>query len=345
MPIIRCDSSHGDDWNRWVDSSPRASFYHRFEWKAINQRCFGHDTAYLAADEHGRVAGVLPLVRLRSRLFGNIACSLPFVNYGGPAGETDAIEAALIEAAGKVADEWGVDYLELRSRRHLGDQFPSSAHKVSMTVRLDPDPDVVWHRYKAKTGPRQEIRRGYDHGFTARFGGVDLLDDFYEVLSESWRDLGTPIYGKDYLRTLLTAFPDHTRVCVVSAADGRAAAAAVCADHREGVEGLWLGMRQAHRRQMVGYVLYWELIKDACERGFSTFHLGRSSKHGGGQTFKHKWQADLEQLYWHYVLRTRSDIPSLNVTNPRYQLAIKAWRRLPVRVTQIVGPFIAGSIP
>ena len=297
LPITQCDASRGAEWNQWVAASSRASFYHRFEWKNVNEQCFGHDTAYLAADDNGRIVGVLPIVRLRSRLFGNIACSLPFVNYGGPAGDTDEIEAELVEAAGRVAEDWGVDYLELRCRRSLGDRFPTSTHKVSMTVRLDPDPDVVWGTYKAKAGPRQEIRRGYDHGFRARFGGIELVDDFYDVLSETWRDLGTPIYGKDYLRALLTTFPDHTRLCVVRAADRQPAAAAFCAEHRDVVEGLWLGMRPAYRKQMVGYVLYWELIKDACTRGFSTFHLGRSSKDGGGQTFKHKWRADLEQLY------------------------------------------------
>jgi FemAB-related protein (PEP-CTERM system-associated) len=345
MRIIRCDASHALDWDRWVESSPRASFYHRFAWMDINKRCFGHESAYLAADDDGRFSGVLPLVRIKSQLFGNIACSLPFVNYGGPAGESDDVEALLLDAASRIADEWQVDYLEIRSRRHLGERFPTSPHKVSMTVRLDRDPAVLWNSYRAKAGPRQEIRRGYDHGFRAHFGGVELLDAFYEVLSESWRDLGTPIFQKAYLGALLAAFPERTRLCVIRSADGCPAAGALCADHRDGVEGLWLGVRQAYRRQMAGYVLYWELIKDACERGFSTFHLGRSSKDGGGQTFKHKWQADLQQLYWQYILRTRAEMPSLNVTNPRYQLAIKAWRRLPVRVTQVVGPLIARSIP
>ena len=45
------------------------------------------------------------------------------------------------------------------------------------------------------------------------------------------------------------------------------------------------------------------------------------------------------------VLRTRVDIPKLNVTNPRYHLAIKTWQKLPVQVTQVLGPFIARSIP
>ena len=345
MQIVRCDASQAAAWNAFVESSANASFYHRAEWRDINERCFGHRTAYLAALEGSRLVGVFPLVRLKSVLFGNLACSMPFVNYGGPAADRSEIDAALLKAAADVGDEWNVDYLEIRSQRHLGEQYPVSQHKVSMTVALDRDPDTLWNRYSAKTGPRQDIRRGYKNGFTARFGGVDLLPQFYAVLSESWRDLGTPIYRKAYLEAVLAAFPRDTRICVVTAADGTPAAAALCGHHRDVVEGMWLGTRARFRRDMVGYVLYWELIKDACERGFVRFHLGRSTVQSGGEQFKKKWHAEPVQLFWHYMLRRREQIPELNVQNPRYRLAIKAWQRLPVPVTQMIGPLIARSIP
>jgi FemAB-related protein (PEP-CTERM system-associated) len=345
LRIVHADASLDRAWNAFVEASPRASFYHRVEWRDVNVTSFGHRTAYLAALDGDRVVGVFPLVQLKSALFGNLACSLPFVNYGGPAGDTDAIETALLDEAERVCRAWGVDYLEIRSQRYFGERFPSSEHKVSMTVGLDPDPDVIWNSYKAKVGPRQDIKKGYSHGFTATFGGIELLDQFYGVLSETWRDMGTPIYRKDYLRTVIETFPGKVRLCVVSATDGEPAAAALCGQHRDVVEGMWLGIRAKFRRQMVGYVLYWELIKDACLGGFTRFHLGRSTAQSGGEQFKKKWHAEAVQLYWQYILLTRTEIPALNVNNPKYRLAIAAWQKMPVPLTQVIGPFIARSIP
>ena len=342
MHIIRCTASHDAPWNEFVGTSPRASFYHRVEWRDINQRCFGHQMAYLGAFEGNRLVGVFPIVRLKSLLFGNVACSMPFVNYGGPCGDTDEIERALMDVAAEVADEWDVDYLEIRSQRRLDDRYPCSDHKVSMAIALDPDPEVVLGRLKREQ--RAEIRRAAKNGFVTRFG-PELIEDFYAVLSESWRDLGTPIFRLDYLKAVLAAFPSDTRVCVVYDAGGRPAAGAFDGMHNGTVEGMWLGMRSEYRKQLVGYVLYWELIRDACERGCRSFHLGRSTKDSGGEQFKKKWNADTLQLYWHYILRTRTDMPALNPTNPKYQLAIKAWRKLPLPVTQALGPFIARSIP
>jgi FemAB-related protein (PEP-CTERM system-associated) len=342
MEILRCEVQHQAAWNAFVHGSASASFYHRWEWRAINERMFGHRTAYLAAVEDGRFVGVFPIVRLKSFLFGNVGCSMPFVNYGGPAAESEEVERRLIDAASSVADEWGVDYLEIRSLRTLGHRFPFSDRKVSMTVTLDPDPEVVLARLKREQ--RHEIRRAYKHGFTVRFG-PELVDDFYSVLSESWRDLGTPVYRIEYLKFILATFPEATRLAVIYDRQGRPAAGAMVGQHNTTVEGMWLGMRSEYRRQLVGYVLYWELIKDACEAGFTTYHLGRSSKDSGGETFKKKWNADALQLYWHYILRTRSELPELNPSNPKYQLAIRAWQKLPLSMTQAIGPYIARSIP
>jgi FemAB-related protein (PEP-CTERM system-associated) len=341
MDIILCDDTHRQAWNAYVDASPRATLYHRFEWRGVNSSCFGHRSAYLAGVEAGRIVGIFPIVRVKSPLFGSIACSLPFVNYGGPCGDSDAIEQALVDAAKPIMDEWRVDYLEIRSRRPL-ERLPTSEHKVSMTLDLDKDPELLFKKFTS--AHRQDIRGGYKKGLVARLGGVELLSDFYAVLSESWRDMGTPIYARSYLETVARTFPEYTRICVIYAGN-EPAAASLDMLAGETAEGLWLGSRGKFRRQYAGYVLYWELIKNACERGLTRFHLGRSTTQSGGEVFKKKWNAYPIQLYWQYVLRTRRDIPQLNVTNPKYQFAIKAWQKLPVPVTQMLGPYIARSIP
>lgn len=343
MSIVQCEEPQRAAWNESLSRIPGGTLYHRYEWREVNRACFGHRSAYLAAMDGARVAGIFPIVQVKSRLFGNIACSLPFVNYGGPCAENAELEGELLTAAAALADDWGVEYLEIRSRKPVVGALPTSAHKVSMTLDLDADPDVLWKAFSS--AHRQDIRGGYKKGLSAKTGGVELMDDFYMVLSESWRDLGTPIYSKKYLARVAEAFPRESRITVVYSASGEPAAAAFDMLDGDTAEGLWLGSRGKFRRLYAGYVLYWELIKNACERGLTRFHLGRSTVQSGGEVFKKKWNAYPTQLYWTYVLRTRRDIPQLNVANPKYRLAIRAWQNLPVPVTQFVGPLIARSIP
>jgi FemAB-related protein (PEP-CTERM system-associated) len=343
MKIVHCDASHAAAWDAFVAAAPTASFYHRFAWKGINESMLRHRTAFLAAlDDSGAFAGIFPLVQVKSRLFGNMACSMPFVNYGGPATADPEAEQLLMDAAEKVCADWDVEYLEIRSKRHLGDRLPVSEHKVSMTLDLDPDPEVLFKAFK--TGQRQDIRRGDKSGLTAKFGGAELVHHFYEVMSESWHQLGTPFYRPSYFERIIADFGKDIRLCVVYA-DDTPAAVAFDGIQGETVEGMWLGARAQYRQQLVGYVLYWELIKHACEGGYRRFHLGRSTADSGGEQFKKKWNASSTPLYWHYLLRTRTETPKLNVTNPKFQLAISAWRKLPLSITRSIGPYIARSIP
>ena len=342
MKVVRWDRADGATWNAFVAQHPDASFYHRFEWQAINERALGHESVMLAATDGGRIRGIFPIVHVKSTLFGNIVCSMPFVNYGGPVSDSPEVEALLLDEARRACDAFDADYLEIRSRREVAGDLALATHKVSVTLDLDADSEVIWKGFK--TGHRQEIRRGYKRGAVARCGGVELLDDFLDVLGESFRNLGTPLYGRNYFAAILEAFPRSTRLCVVYV-DGKPAAAAFDGLHGDTVEGMWLGTKAEFRPMLVGYVLYWELIKDACERGYKRFHLGRSTAESGGEAFKKKWNASSLQLYWQYYLRRGREIPGLNVNNPRYQAAIALWRRLPIGVTRFLGPSIARNIP
>lgn len=211
-----------------------------------------------------------------------------------------------------------------------------------MTVDLSSGVDGMWKGFR--TAHRQDIRGGYKKGFAARLGGFELFDDLFSILAEAWRNLGTPLYSKKYLETVSAMFPGQVRLCVVYL-EGEAVAGSFQAYDRGTAEGLWLGSRARQRHQYAGYVLYWEILKDAFEHGCRKFHLGRSTVNSGAETFKKKWNALPTQLYWQYILRTRSDIPQVNVNNPKYKVAMNIWRRLPVPVTTRVGPLLAKNIP
>ncbi len=342
IDIAACTRREAEAWDGFLQSREDSSFYQLFAWKEINEQCFGHETVYLAARKEGRVVGVLPLVLVQSRLFGKILCSMPFVNFGGPCAVDADIEGALLQHAAEEAERRRVDYLELRATRRFQRAMPTSDHKVSMTIALNNDPEAQWAAFKSKH--RTAIRRTYKNDIHVEHGREELLDTFYALICAGWRDLGTPIYRKSYFGEILRRFPEHTRIFV--AYQGRKPiAAAFNGYHRGTVEGMWATVVPEARHLQPNYVLYWEMIKHACEQGYRRYHLGRSTAGSNAEQFKRKWNAEPQQLYWHYHLVERKDMPALNVDNPKFKLAIEAWRRLPVRLTQMMGPLLARSIP
>jgi FemAB-related protein (PEP-CTERM system-associated) len=342
LSIERIDDDRGALWDGFLAGHPQGSFYHLYGWRHINETSFGHRTLYLAAMRSGQLQGVLPLVLVRSRLFGRILCTLPFVNFGGIVAVDADTEARLLEAAVATARAEQADLLEIRTTRPLDTTMAVSLHKVSLTLQLDPDPERLWAAFSSKH--RTNIRRGMKNGTRITAGGIELLDAFYEVMAESWRNLGTPIYHKSYFQRILRQFPDQTRLFVCSH-DDRPVAVAFNGEFNGVVEGMWMGSRPEARNLLTSYTLYWEMIRDACARGFSVYHLGRSSVDSGGELFKKKWNAATTQLYWYQQAPRGGSITQLRVSNPRFRLAIATWRRLPVRATTLIGPLVARSIP
>ncbi|MCB1825695.1 MAG: FemAB family PEP-CTERM system-associated protein [Candidatus Competibacteraceae bacterium] len=342
MNIIHCTPSHSTQWDDFVMQYEMATFYHRFAWKEINEKCFGHKTFYLAAIEGNQLRGIFPIIFLKSRLFGKILCSMPFMNLGGPCTTDRETEDALLDETRKILEVNKADYLEIRSLSKLNTSLPVAEHKISMTVDLANDPEVIWKAFKSKH--RTNIRNAYNQGFTTLTGGEELLDDFYKILAESWRSLGTPLYAKSYFKEITKQLAPTISIFLVLHHD-KPVGTAFNGLHRKTVEGLWAGTVAEYRRSDANYVLYWEMIKHYCEAGFGKFHLGRSTVDSGAEAFKKKWLAYGSQLYWQYILGRTREIPRLNVNNPKYQLAIRAWKRLPLKLTKRIGPIIAKSIP
>jgi FemAB-related protein (PEP-CTERM system-associated) len=342
MNVILCDPSWEARWNAFIDARPDASFYHRYGWLRVNARAFGHRTFALGAVDDGALVGILPIVQLKSPLFGNLACSMPFVNFGGVVADSPAAEVELLAAAEALLAREGFKYIEIRSRRPAARDLPTSTRKISMTIDLAPGAEALWNAFK--TGHRQEIRRAYKHGLSARTGGPELLDAFHAILAECWRDLGTPFYRRSYFQMIFDEFPEAMRITMVFAGS-TPVAAEMSAFHNGVVEGMWLGTLAAYRRQMAGYVLYWEAIKHACESGLTRYHLGRSTADSNAETFKKKWNATPTQLYWQYLMPAGAVMPELNPDSPKYRMAIDTWRRLPVSVTRMIGPSLARCIP
>lgn len=340
--ILEAGDADGEHWDRFLETAPGANFYQAFGWRAINSGHFGHRTHYLIARAtDGRIGGVLPLVMIRSRLFGNILASMPFVNFGGPAGGDGGALQSLVQRATALTRELDADYAELRLLEPAGD-LPTALHKISMSIELDPDPERLWQAFTTKH--RTNIRRVYKNGIQVRHGRDELLDAFYDLLSRSWRRLGTPIYAKTYFAEILRRFPDKTRIFVAYQGE-EPVATAFNGYFRDTVEGMWAGASPEHHKLQPNYVLYWEMIKHASEIGYRHFHLGRSTADSNAEQFKKKWNATARQLYWQYILNKTRDIPQLNVNNPKYALAIAMWQRLPLPVTQRLGPLLARSIP
>ncbi|HET9982679.1 MAG TPA: FemAB family XrtA/PEP-CTERM system-associated protein [Longimicrobiales bacterium] len=329
------------DWDAFAGAHPGWTPCHRFGWKRVIEDVFGHETRFLAAhDDAGALRGILPLVRVRSLVFGHFLVSMPFLNDGGPLG-SDAAVAALAEHAAALADRTGVGLLELRSRRPLPVPLPVSHRKVTVLLDLaGGDPEALWARLPSKL--RSQVRRPMKDGITVRFG-ADELEPFYAVFAHHMRDLGTPALPRRFFEALRSAFGDDVWFGCAYAGD-RAVAAGCALAIPDEVEMTWASALRRFKATSANMLLYWAFIDRAARSGHARFNFGRCTPGSGTHRFKLQWSADERPLWWYqHARRGRHATPA--PTDPAFAWGPRLWRRLPLPLATVLGPRIVRSIP
>jgi serine/alanine adding enzyme len=327
------------EWDAFVHARPGASGYHLWMWRQVFQDAFGHECMYLLAHRANRPAGVLPLVYIKSRIFGRSLTSLPFVNYGGVVADSADVARALLEKAREVARSRRCRHIELRHTARVFDDLPLKQHKVAMRLRLEAG---MWERFDRKV--RNQVRKAEKSHLTVERGGEERLDEFYGVFARNMRDLGTPVYSRRLFEAVLHAFPAQTRVIVVRL-DSTPVAAGVTYRTGDTVEIPWASSIRDYNSLCPNHLLYWHAIESAVAEGCTTFDFGRSTPHEGTYKFKEQWGASPVPLFWEYYLPDGGPLPDQSPKNPKFRLMVETWKRCPLWLANAVGPHIVRSIP
>lgn len=329
-------------WNHYVEGNPAASIYHRAEWQALISNTFGHEGYYFqACDVSGNIMGILPLIRLKSRLFGDFLVSMPYFNYGGAVADSPAIEQLLMDTANTHAASLGVSHIEYRDDIPRT-ELPVRTDKVNMILQLPGQEDALWQSFTPKL--RAQIRRPQRENPQILFGCSELLEDFYHVFSRKMRDLGTPVYGQSFFHNIFRSFPEQSRIVVLRLSQ-RPVAAAFLIGHGDTLEIPWASAVKNVNHLSLNMLMYWEVLRFAINNNYSYFDFGRSSKVAGTFRFKQQWGAIPKQLHWHYWLNSNSELPSLNPANPKYAMMVNVWKLLPIPLTRWLGPKIVKNLP
>jgi FemAB-related protein (PEP-CTERM system-associated) len=330
----------GAEWDAFVRAAPGWTHFHLAGWRRVMEHALGHECVYLVArNVAGDLEGVLPLVRVRSLMFGHYLVSQPFVNYGGPLGSEAAVEA-LVRAAVQQARRDGVKLMELRSRTPLPSELAVSHRKITVLLDLPRSSDALWKGLDAKV--RNQIRRPQKDGVTVRFG-ADQVDAFFGVFSHHMRDLGTPTQSRALFQTVAEIFGDDVWFgCAYL--DGRAIAAGCGFRWGHEIEMTWASSLSAYKRLAPNMLLYWSFMERAIAQRLAIFNFGRCTPESGPHRFKRQWGSHDAPLWW-YTYSPRGVVATPTPERGAYAWGARMWKRLPVPLATAVGPRIVRGIP
>jgi len=343
MKVVPLTKKNESLWDEFVENEPGANLYHLLGWKTVYRTVFGFIPHYfLALDSEDKVAGILPMFLMRDILRKKYLVSCPFSNFAGVCAATPEAAMALTLKAKEIADAEGVEFIEFRQLgEKLPDDLPLKESFVTLMLKLPDDHKEMWTGLSSKA--RNKIRLARKNGLEPAFG-MEYLPDFYDVYAKNMRYLGTPVFPFKLFRVITEQFSDRVDLLVLKH-EGRPVSGMFYLKFRNVLSEPWAASLREFNRLKVNNLLYWRAIEYACDNGFEYLDFGRSTRDTGTDIFKRQWGAEPVQLYYQYYLNQTKEIPVVDANNNKYEKAINVWKKLPLRITNLIGPRVVQYLP
>lgn len=315
-----------------------ATFFHLSGWQQVLETALHHKTYYLLARDNDVIVGILPLVHIKSLLFGNSLSSLAFGSYGGALADSPDVARKLETRAVELGRELSVGNIEFRYRKSTGLERPRKDLYERFVKPILPDEEQNMQAIRSKQ--RNVIRKGIKKGLALK---VDTCESFYNVYAESVRNLGTPVFPKALFESMLEVFPEYLEI-VTAHLDEQAVSSALLYYYKDEVCPYYWGGKYIARSLAGNDFLAWQIICRAAERGITRFDFGRSKKDTGSRQWKINLGFEPEQLHYEYELIRDKEMPDINPLNPKYRMFVDTWKKLPLPIAGAIGPFISKNL-
>ena len=322
----------GDDAriDAFVRSHPDATPFHLPAWtRAVEAGCRQRGR-FLVAERSGEIVGLLSLTEMRSPLFGKALVSAGFAVDGGILGDgveplaaaARAIGYSTVELRGGPAPAgWAVD-----QDTYLGFARPLAADDEAELLAIP-------------RKQRAEVRKALANDLDVVTGGSELAAEHYRIYAESVRNLGTPVFPKRLFREVLTTM-DADILTVRH--QGRAVASVLNLYFNGTVYPYWGGGTEAARGLRANDRMYFALMAHARARGCTRFDFGRSKAGTGPAAFKKNW--GFAGVPLGYAKWSSGPVREVNPLNPKYALMVRTWKKLPLPVATMLGPWISRGL-
>ncbi len=342
ITVSQYTSGDNKSWDEYVRGNSNATISHNIGWRKVISSTLGHKPYYLIAKSDKRVCGVLPLFLVTSWWGSRQLISIPWIDYGGILADDTETEKKILESAVEVARQTKSKFVEFRTVEAGALDLAHRTDKVTFLLPLNTDPDVLWKGFNAKL--RNQIRKSDKSGLTTEFAGIEKLDEFYKVFCRNMRDLGTPVWGRDFYEAILTEFKDGAELILVKKDEQTIAGGLVLISD----ERMYVPSASSYREFLKfcpNHALYWTVIERACKEGKQFFDFGRSSWNANTFKFKKQWMPEPTQLTWQYYLHEVDEVPHISPQNSKYKFFVNTWRKLPLPIANFLGPKVIKNFP
>jgi FemAB-related protein (PEP-CTERM system-associated) len=329
----------------FLASHPDATPFHRPIWLQAVARGTGNQPLALVLERGDALVGYLPLSLIHSPIFGRVLASTGFAVGGGALVDDGVDPAPLFAALEELSLRHVCPSAELRGGPVPGARagWVTKTQSHSGFIRPLADSDEA-ELLAIPRKQRAEVRKGLAHDFEVVTGSdAAIAAEHYHVYATSVRNLGTPVFPRALFRAVLDLFGADADILTIRH-QGEAVASVLSLYHRGAVMPYWGGGTWAARGLRANDRMYFELMRHARARGCTHFDFGRSKTNSGAHDFKRNWGFEPAPLSYGVYTAPGGHARDADPTSATHSRRIDLWKKLPLPVANLIGPWIARGL-
>lgn len=330
---------------RFVVAHPQGTAFHRPAWFVPVAAATRNRALALVQERGGEIVGYLPLNAVHCPVFGNFLASTGFAVGGGLLVQQGASLQDIFCAAEELAERLACPAMELRGgllpEGRDGWLLKAGSHSnFARPLALDDEAQLLAIPRKQ----RAEVRKSLQNDLTVEIGTSERdRSAHYAVFAESYRNLGTPVFSRALLDSVVDAFGADADILTVRHR-GRPVAGVITIYHKGAAMPYWGGGTHDARRLRANDRMYFELMLHARRRGCTRFDFGRSKTGSGAYHFKRNWGFEPEPLTYASWTAAGATPRKADPANSKLSLQIAIWQKLPLAIANRLGPMIARGL-
>ena len=335
------DESFRDKWNLYLRNQPYSIAWHSWDWHHVVIKQFPHQFFPLAALRADSIIGVFPLYRLDYGKHRNALISVPFAVAGGIVADTPEIENLLLKESINLSKTIGTEKIVMKQykRRIEGDLRTDDTY-FNRELSLKAGPDTLWNNLNDKN--RELIRLAQKDNLTLQFPCNDLAL-FYKLVFRHHHRMGIPCVSKKYVSDLVDSKMYSTAVIY---SNSKPLAATMVKEYKKSISFPFSAQYYDNDQcKRALYKLYWDLIKNYCDKGFEIFHSGRMPANEDVPEYRLGWGGEQHNYYYQYYPNTTLATESSKKRGWKRTLFTNAWKSLPGFIANSVSPFVIKNFP
>ena len=337
---LQTDDPH---WAEFLEGHEHQVF-HRPEYKQFIEETFQNTKAHYFAIADKKIKIIFPLFYvdqpwLRKIFFSPFfdifkpkLTSAAFHDFGGPIGELKP--EYMIKLFNHIKETYSIDNVEIKDNNPLFNKLVKRKNYRKFVISLE-NKEQVWRNIQKSK--RKAVKKAQREGITTREVQKKEINKLYKTYLENMRAFGELPYPKRYFINFYENFIEKgLGKCFGAYYGNKLVSVLLGYTVKDNVHIVIAVSEKKYLELRPNDAVHWQFIEWACDNGYKYFDFGRTRPESGQYDYKRKWGGKIEELTTNYLPIKTKNIPTIDPTNPKYQLFIKIEQHLPLWFTKYI---------